>query len=226
MDELRTYTGTKHRRSWIYTGLEVWSRLWLTNRVGRRTVRNTRVHLREVQSRCSPVGEPALLTTDGFKYNERSARRVLAPRWVYAQIEKYRTAAGRLRTKERLVLGNQWRLEAAQARSEDSRKLNTSYVERLNLTLRQSIAALHRRTTAWVRTEERLAELVDVLQCYYNFVRRHSSLPGKKTPAMQAGLTNRPLKLRDIFLAQTRSEWSWEGPKQTWRRPLPGGSNS
>ncbi len=225
VDELRTFVGGKDQTSWIYTSIEVWSRLWLSARIGRRTVRNTRVHYREVQDRCVAVGEPALLTSDGFIYNERAARRVLGPRWVYVQIEKFRTGKRGVRTKQRLVLGNEWRLDAARDRSEDSRKFNTSYVERLNLTLRSSIAALHRKTMAWARTEERLRESVATLQCVYNFVRRHSSLPGKVTPAMQAGLANRPLTLRDIFLARSQLKWSWAGSRQIGRKP-PRGSHS
>ena len=45
----------------------------------------------------------------------------------------------------RLVIGSEWKLEDALLRSEDSRKLNTSFIERLNLTIRQGCALLGRK---------------------------------------------------------------------------------
>ena len=86
--------------------------------------------------------------------------------------------------------------------SEDSRKLNTSYIERLNLTIRQSSAYLHRRTLSHARRTQRLEDHLDLLRCHYNFLRPHLALKfGReiRTPAMQAGLTSKRLSFRDIF---------------------------
>ncbi len=95
--------------------------------------------------------------------------------------------------------------------SEDSSTLNTSFIERLNLTIRQSSAYLSRRTLSHARSTERLDEHLELLRCYYNFVRPHGTLKfGReiRTPAMQAGLTTRRLTFRDIFLATTIPLWS------------------
>ena len=56
-----------------------------------------------------------------------------------------------------------------------------------------------------------LDEHIELLRCYYNFVRPHGALKfGReiRTPAMQAGLTTRRLTFRDIFLATTIPLWS------------------
>ena len=56
-----------------------------------------------------------------------------------------------------------------------------------------------------------LDEHLELLRCYYNFVRPHGTLKfGReiRTPAMQAGLTTRRLTFRDIFLATTIPLWS------------------
>jgi virulence-associated protein VapD len=93
-------------------------------------------------------------------------------------------------------------LEQALHDSEDSVKLNTSFMERLNLTIRQGSAYLGRRTICQARWKERLEDHLELLRCYYNFVRTHRALKfGRevKTPAMQAGLTRRRLTLREIF---------------------------
>ena len=60
------------------------------------------------------------------------------------------------------------------------------------------------------RSTERLDEHLELLRCYYNFVRPHGALNfGReiRTPAMQAGLTTRRLTFRDIFLATTIPLW-------------------
>ena len=89
--------------------------------------------------------------------------------------------------------------------------MNTSFIERLNLTIRQSSAYLSRRTLSHARSTEKLDEHMELLRCYYNFVRPHGALKfGReiRTPAMQAGLTTRRLTFRDIFLATTIPLWS------------------
>ncbi|MCP3919404.1 MAG: transposase [bacterium] len=96
----------------------------------------------------------------------------------------------------RLVIGSDYELERALAESEDSSKLNTSFIERLNLTIRRGCSYLARKTPAHARRRSRLAEQLELLRCYYNFVRPHPGLPGRGTPAMPAGL------------ASPRSEWA------------------
>ena len=87
-------------------------------------------------------------------------------------------------------------------RSEDSSTLNTSFIERLNLTIRQGSAYLCRRTICHARWKERLEGHLELLRCHYNFVRPHRALKfgqDMRTPAMQAGITRKPLTLRQIF---------------------------
>ena len=101
-----------------------------------------------------------------------------------------------------MLIGDAWRFEETLRDSEDSSKLNTSFVERLNLTIRQGSAYLFRRTICYARWKQRLQEHLELLRCYYNFVRPHRALKfgGEvRTPAMQAGLTTRRLTLREIF---------------------------
>jgi hypothetical protein len=80
--------------------------------------------------------------------------------------------------------------------------LNTSFIERLSLTIRQGSAYLCRRTICHARWKERLEGHLELLRCYYNFVRPHRALKfgqALRTPAMQAGLTEKQLTLRQIF---------------------------
>ena len=72
-------------------------------------------------------------------YHERSAR-------VYGQVLKTRRNNRVVRVERRVKIGTANRLKAALLASEDSETLNTSFVERLNLTIRQASAYLHRRS--------------------------------------------------------------------------------
>jgi hypothetical protein len=94
------------------------------------------------------------------------------------------------------------RLKEALRASEDSVRLNTSFVERLNLTIREGSAYLGRRTICQARWKEYLEDHIELFRCYYNFVRPHRALKfGReiKKPAVQAGLSTRRLTLREIF---------------------------
>ncbi len=85
--------------------------------------------------------------------------------------------------------------------------MNTSFIERLNLTIRQGSAYLSRRTLSHARATDTLEAHLELLRCYYNFVRPHGTLKfGRetRTPAMQAGLAARRQTLRDIFVSLRR----------------------
>ena len=122
--------------------------------------------------------------------------------------------------ERRARIGAAWRWEQALGDSEDSEQLNTSFIERLNLTIRQGSAYLCRRTLCYARRRERLAAHLELLRCYYNFVRPHRALKfGRevRTPAMQASLTKRRLTFREIF-SSTIVFLAWEKLKSVCPR--------
>ena len=123
---------------------------------------------------------------------------------VYGQVLKTRRNDRVVRVERRRRIGTAGRLKAALWASEDSATLNTSFVERLNLTIRQGSAYLRRRSPCHARGADQLRGHVDLLRCYYNFIRPHRALNfGRetRTPAMQAGLVNAPMTWSDIFTA-------------------------
>ena len=92
----------------------------------------------------------------------------------------------------------------AQGTKSASATLNTSFVERLNLTIRHGSAYLRRRSPCHARGEDPRRGHVELLRCYYNFIRPHRALRfGRetRTPAMQAGLVNKRLAWSDVFTA-------------------------
>jgi IS1 family transposase len=149
-------------------------------------------------------GQIPLITTDGFEFYKKVIGRDFGPASLYGQVLKTRRNDRIAKVERRIVLGGAWRLKQALQDSEDSVNLNTSFIERLNLTIRQGSAYLFRRTTCHARWKECLEEHLELLRCHYNFVRPHWALKfGRevRTPAMQAGLAKRRLTFRDIFSA-------------------------
>lgn len=98
-----------------------------------------------------------------------------------------------------------------------SGRINTSFVERLNLTFRQSISALTRRTWGVAKYSPELLDHLEWWRMYYHFARYHESLElelaepierkGKqlprrhrgRTPAMVAGLTHRRWTVKELL---------------------------
>ncbi|MCK4791275.1 MAG: IS1 family transposase [Desulfobacteraceae bacterium] len=201
LDEIRTFLDRRERPIWIITGIEVWSRLWPSCVLGRRNYRNIRKLLRDLLSRSDLI-DPILITTDGFEVYEWVIRRMFGPVCIYGQVIKTRRRNRVVAVDRKLLIGSRDQLGGALYRSEDSETLNTSFVERHNLTTRQGCSYLHRRTTDHARWPHRLEEHLELLRCHYNFIRSHMALKFgtiRRTPAMQARLTSRPLIFRQIF---------------------------
>ena len=100
-------------------------------------------------------------------------------------------------------IGNPADFDEAPLESEDSGTLNRSFVERLNLTLRQAISYLTRRTTCLARRVEQHRKQLMIVRCHYNFLRPHRALKfgtEMRTPAMEAGSAECRLAFREIFL--------------------------
>ena len=115
------------------------------------------------------------------------------------------------------ALGTQDALKAVLQQLGFSGRLNTAFIERVNLTVRHGVAALARRTWATSQQAPQLRAYLEWWRAYYHFVRPHQSLQvalmqprergGKRlaqryrqrTPAMAAGKTNRRWTAREVL---------------------------
>jgi hypothetical protein len=122
--------------------------------------------------------------------------------FLYAQIDKERVS-GRLKAVDRkVVVGNMKKLKARLRRDKLSLVINTSYVERDNLSVRQHNGRLIRRTLSYSKLWSMHKYAMDFEDAVHNFVRPHSSLREplpepdgrrkwrQRTPAMAAGITD------------------------------------
>ena len=200
-DEIRTFVGSRKNVQWLFTAIEVSSRLWISMVVGKRNYQNLKRSLWQFLTNGRAL-VPFLFTTDGLELYRWFVQRYLKGIAIYGQIIKKRTK-NRVRCVDRtLFSGTQDDLKQVLLESEDSHTLNTSFVERHNLIIRQGCAYLRRKTPAHARDVRTLKEQLELFQCYYNFIRPHSALKfgaEVRTPAKQAGLVGRNLSFRDIF---------------------------
>ena len=86
----------------------------------------------------------------------------------------------------------------------DSRHINTSFVERQNLTMRMCMRRFTRLTNAFSKKIENHTHAIALHFMYYNFARIHQTL--KCTPAMRAGVTDRVWKTEDIVALLDKKE--------------------
>jgi hypothetical protein len=95
--------------------------------------------------------------------------------------------------------------------------INTAFVERLNLDIRQRVAAIGRRVNTLCQGEAGLRDQLALFQVYHNFVLPHASLRrpllrpqptnGRSsakvgrpcTPAMAAGVTDHVWSLKEVL---------------------------
>ena len=203
-DELCTFIGSKSTTMWLFTTIEVCSRLWAGSVLGRRSYRNTKAVINDVILRGRVVGSP-LIATDGFEYYVGAVVGLFGSACVYGQVLKTRRNNRVIRVERRVKIGTASRLKAALLESEDSETLNTSFVERLNLTIRQGSAYLRRRSPCHARGADQLRGHIELLRCHCNFIRPHRALKfGRetRTPAMQAGVVSAAMNWSDIFTAR------------------------
>ena len=126
----------------------------------------------------------------------------------YGQLIKKRQGRKIKTSKTRIMCGSRKETYDTLEALGFSPGINSSYVERFNLTLRHLVASLARRTWALAQTEEKMMQRLEWGRAYYHFVRIHSSLSlGKhlprlqreRTPAMAAGFTGHRWRTLDIL---------------------------
>ena len=142
--------------------------------------------------------KPVIFTTDGFEPYSWATKNLLNSICLYAQVIKKRRKNCGIKVERRLIIGIKSKMEQLLFESEDSITINTSFIERLNLTIRQGCGYLGRRIACHSRYKDLPDNNLALQMCYYNFVRPHSALKfGDETwtPAMQARLVKKPLRL-------------------------------
>jgi len=177
---------------WTWTALDSDSKLMVTWWAGDRTSSTGVQFLRDLQSRLS---NRIQLTTDGHGAYLEAADHTFGDDVDFAQLVKiYREtphAPGRyspaecVGAKKKIISGNP-----------DEAHISTSHAERQNLTMRMSMRRFTRLTNAFSKKFENHCHSLALYFVFYNWMRKHKA--HGKTPAMAAGLTDKPMLMADL----------------------------
>jgi IS1 family transposase len=214
----------RHGRTWIWTALDVNSRLIVCYFIGDRILKDARSFLSDLKSRCKEkplfVSDELPHYEDGLKelyHNKvkpeltgrrgrpRKALKIVDAELDYATVHKTRENGRVVKVEQKIVFGQPKRIGRKLAES-PSNKINTAYVERSNLSLRLWNAHLTRKTLTFAKSINWLKSKFALVVGFYNFVRTHSSLKERiegvlhlKTPAMAAGITDHPWSIGELL---------------------------
>jgi IS1 family transposase len=222
---------------WVWVAMDPESKLLLALDVGNRTCAMAQRVVHQVAQVLAPDCVPLFLT-DGFReyltallthYGQwvQPPRRQATgpapnPRWMplpallYAQVVKTVRRRRLVAVQHRVVFGS---LEAVlQVLAACGWQINTAFVERINLSIRQHVAAVGRRVSTLCKGEDGVRQQLALYHTYYNFCLPHTSLRlplpqpeathgtgtakrwQPRTPAMAAGLTDHVWTLREVLL--------------------------
>jgi IS1 family transposase len=222
---------------WVWTAIDPETKLLLSVQVGDRTLAMAQAMLHHIAQILAPGCVPLFLS-DGYAHyltaivthfghwvqppRRQAQGPTPKPRWMplaellYAQVVKTLRRRRLVAVKHHVVFGTKAAVDQVLAAC--GWQINTAFVERLNLSLRQRVAAMRRRSATSCKGEDGLSQHLALFQVYHNFVLPHASLrqalaepiatngtgsaKGWRpcTPAMAAGLTDRVWSLKEVLL--------------------------
>ena len=220
--------------TWIWRAFAPEFRLRLASLVGNRTLYSARRLFRKIQGRLD--GSLPLFTSDSLKHyadvllelfgqwekpeptgwpgRPCNPRRVPSADLRYAQIHKERQGGRVIKVTRSILFGKRRTVEsqAAQLQRADGSEgqINTAYIERDNLTLRQELRRLTRKTLGFSKNRRELKHALDFIDAHDNFVKPHGSLRLRapldgdrlwipQTPVMAAGISDHIWTLEELL---------------------------
>src|SRR6266581_3315135 len=209
VSEAAAITRLSRSPRWVWAAIDPVTKLLLTIDVGDRTLAMAQRVVHQVVQVLAPGWVPLFLT-DGFK-EYTTALLTHYGQWV--QPARRRRVVD---VKHRVIFGTLGAVQ--QGLAAHGWQINTAFIERINVTIRQHVAAVGRRVTTLCKGEAGLGQQLALYHVYYNFCLPHTSLRlplphpeptngtgsakrwQPRTPAMAAGLTDHVWTLREVLL--------------------------
>jgi IS1 family transposase len=180
---------------WTWTAIDADSKLMISYLVGKRSRTSGEAFMRDLASR---VAERIQLTTDGFGVYLKAIEKAFGGEVDHAMLTKiYANVApmkGETRYSPMECVGTKTDVCCG---NPDVAKINTSYVERANLTIRMGNRRFTRLTNAHSKKYANHLYALAIFFMHYNFCRIHKSL--RVTPAMAAGIADHVWSLEEII---------------------------
>jgi IS1 family transposase len=191
LDELWANVKNSGQDMWVWVVSDVTTKLVPVMRVGERTQEMAYRVMHELKGRlhagCVPV-----FSTDGLKHyfyaltahfgkwewqgGSKKPIWVLLSDFVYAQVIKHQRRHKTMEVERRILWGEEGSYRERLKSARLSGRINTSFVERVNLTIRQCVSKLTRRTWGPAHSVSELLDHAEWWRSYYHFVRYHESL--------------------------------------------------
>ena len=210
----------------IWASLDPESKLIINFFIGQRTLEDCKVFVNDLIGRLRtkplftsdelPHYEKALLEhyshleeqpKTGKRGRPKNPRRVVDPDFMYATVHKVRDNGKVVKVERKILFGDPQAIDNVIASSKASKKINTAFIERANLTLRSQNKKLSRKTLCFAKRKKTLEAQTNISVTYYNFSRPHSGLTLKgingskikRTPGMAANLIDRVWPISEIL---------------------------
>ena len=145
MDELWSYVKSKSKQLWVFIALESETKFWISLELGSRTIYTANRLVKGLKQLGTWSKDHILkVTTDKLSsYKNALANFMDDIPYVYLQIVKRRVKRRLVTVKKFFVKGT--------AKDFPGKTQNTSFIERLNLTLRQHVSYLQRKTLGYCK---------------------------------------------------------------------------
>ena len=215
MDELYAKVRNTQKSAWVWLAIDPISKALPALQVGGRKTVDAYALVHDLKMRLRAGCIPVFLTDGlrGYFYTITAhfsemfrPKRARKDHWrphanlLHGQLIKRKKNRKLKYALTRMTVGERRRLYAVLRQNGFRSIIQTAFIERVNLTIRQSVSLLTRRTWSTARSEEHLYLHLEWWRCYYHFMRPHESLREPipnfrwkckdKTPAMALGLTD------------------------------------
>lgn len=184
--------GKLHGDVWTWTSLDADSKLIINWMIGGRDAKYGREFVGDLAAR---LADRIQLTSDGWQVYREAVERAFGDQIDYAMLIKlYKNERqGHARYSPPQCVSAR---PAVQVGNPEPKHINTSFVERQNLTMRMGMRRFTRLTNAFSKKIENHSHAIALHFMHYNFCRVHQTL--RVTPAMEAGLTDHVWELEEL----------------------------
>jgi len=185
---------------WTWLAFDPVSKFVLAHVNGKRVEENCKQLLELVKERTRSGKK--LFTSDELRTYATWISKVFDVKEVlYAIVHKTREKGRVVAVEERIIYGAYEEIEKIIEQSPVSKHINTSFVERKNLDIRQKNRRMTRKTQSFSKDPGMHDYQMEFTVAFGNFCHRHSSI--KKSPAMALGITDHVWSLEELMSFST-----------------------
>ncbi len=211
-------------RTWIWSAIDPESRLLIYHSVGNRTLDDCRAFFKGLLPR---IENKPLFTSDELPHYKtiifenfnmeieypktgkpgrpKSPEQIIDPEINYAVVHKTRKGGKIIKVEKSIIFGSAESIAECLTKT-ICNTINTSYIERSNLTFRQNDAHLQRKTLKFAKNMDYFKAKLNINIFHYNFIKEHWSLSKNEdktftptTPAMKANITTKQWSIKHGF---------------------------